>query len=199
MTSLFDIAIANLWNRLWRLKQQRLKSGFVLGFLVVDGKITRKPFYIPNLKRIEHTVIVGKTGTGKSYLLFFEALQDIKAGRTVILFDFHGYGIPFLLSAMAAEEKQSGKNLAGKVVVIAPGDPDWAVGLNVLAAEGEQEIFNQIAVFTAILRERFGIEHFGPRTEELLRNSLFALMANGLTLVELGPFLANAALRSKCL
>jgi hypothetical protein len=84
-------------------------------------------------------------------------------------------------------------------VVIAPGDPDWAVGLNVLAAEGEQEIFNQIAVFTAILRERFGIEHFGPRTEELLRNSLFALMANGLTLVELGPFLANAALRSKCL
>lgn len=43
------------------------------------------------------------------------------------------------------------------------------------------------------------MEHFGVRTEGLLRNMLFALIANQYTLLELAPFLSNDAFRAQCM
>jgi hypothetical protein len=43
------------------------------------------------------------------------------------------------------------------------------------------------------------LERFGPRTDELLRNALYALAANDLTLVDLGSFLTHRAFRMACL
>ena len=43
------------------------------------------------------------------------------------------------------------------------------------------------------------LDRFGARTEELLRNTLYTLSANGLTLAELAPFLARSAFRTTCL
>ncbi len=50
-----------------------------------------------------------------------------------------------------------------------------------------------------ILRERWALDHFGARTEELLRNSLFVLAANGLTLLELSPLLTHTGFRAACM
>jgi hypothetical protein len=50
-----------------------------------------------------------------------------------------------------------------------------------------------------VLKRHWSLDSFGARTDELLRNSLFALSANGLTLVELVPLLADSSFRAACL
>jgi len=191
--------IANLWNRLVLASKPKLKGGLKLGTLVVDGRPSKKPYFLPQTRRSEHLVTLGKTGSGKSFLLRHLCLCDIKAGRGFLYFDHHGDAIPFLLSAMAAEERQTGKDFASRLVVLEPGNLEWAVGLNPMAVQGEQQTFIQIVAVTAILKERWGLEHFGARTEELLRNSLFVLAANRLTLVEFPALLSNQAFRIQCL
>ena len=49
------------------------------------------------------------------------------------------------------------------------------------------------------MKRRWGLDHFGARTDELLRNALFVLSANGLTLLELAPLLTHPAFRAQCL
>jgi len=71
------------------------------------------------------------------------------------------------------------------------------VGLNPL--EQEEVSFVRIAEFSQILKQRWGLEHFGARTDELLRNALYVLSASGLTLLELSPLLTNAGFRASCL
>lgn len=58
--------------------------------------------------------------------------------------------------------------------------------------------FVQIAEVTQILKRRWHMDSFGPRTEELLRNALFVLASNYLTLVELPSLLTDAAFRAAC-
>jgi hypothetical protein len=81
--------------------------------------------------------------------------------------------------------------------VIAPGDPELSVGLNPL--EQGSENFVRIAEFAEVLRQRWHLQYFGARTDELLRNTLYALSANGLTLLELSPFLTHSGFRAACL
>ena len=50
-----------------------------------------------------------------------------------------------------------------------------------------------------ILRERWALDHFGARTDELLRNSLYVLAANGLTLLELSLLLTHTGFRAACM
>jgi len=71
------------------------------------------------------------------------------------------------------------------------------VGFNPL--EGAGDSFIRITEFTQVLRQRWSLDHFGARTDELLRNTLYALSANGLTLLELALFLTHAGFRASCL
>ena len=80
-----------------------------------------------------------------------------------------------------------------------PGDPVFSVGLNPLEGHPGDDRFVQIVEFANTLRERWHLESFGARTDELLRNSLYVLSENGLTLIELTPLLCNSAFRTKCL
>jgi len=190
---------ANTWNRIIRSSQPALSGGLDLGVLVKDGRPTKQHFYIPQKKRAEHLVVMGITGTGKTRLLLSLCLQDILARRGFLYFDHHGDTIRLLLSAIAEEERRSGEDLSGSVVVIAPGDLDRSVGLNILESNDGRNVFVEIASITTILKNRWGLDHFGAPTEEVLRNSLFVLAANNLTLVELAPLLTVPAFRAQCL
>jgi hypothetical protein len=50
-----------------------------------------------------------------------------------------------------------------------------------------------------VLKERWHLDSFGARTDELLRNSLWVLAENGLTLLELAPLLSHSVFRGECL
>lgn len=199
MANLMDNLTANTWNRILHSFQPTLSGGLDLGILVKDGKATKQHYYMPQKKRAEHMVVLGKTGSGKTYLLLSICLRDIAARRGFVFFDHHGDTVPRLLSAIADEETRSREDLSASVVVIAPGDPERSVGLNVLESSQDSNIFNEIAAVASILKSRWGLDHFGAPTEETLRNSLLALAENELTLIELAPLLTDSAFRAQCL
>jgi len=107
--------------------------------------------------------------------------------------------MPFLLRMVAADERRRGVDLSERLIVIEPADTEFSVGLNVLEAQEGQQNYVQLAEFAQILKARWGLDSFGARTEELLRNSLHVLADNGLTLLEMAPLLTSAAFRATCL
>lgn len=197
MRFFYEKLIARIWNWVvFRRPTERRDHDLDLGFKVTDEEITRHRVGIRQSKRAEHIAILGKTGTGKSSLHRYLSKQDIHARRGFVCLDLHGDSTPFILSEIAAEEKRSNQDLSEKLIVIEPADPLYSVGQNPL--QGVHS-FVGITEFAEIIKRRCHLESYGARTEELLRNSLYALAENDLTLIELSPLLANASFRTFCL
>jgi len=199
MIRLLEQLIAGIWNRLaGRRRGARFEGGSLdVGFRVVDDEVTRRRVTLTTQERMRHVVVLGKTGSGKSYLLRHMSEQDINKDRGFVYLDLHGDATPFLMRAINARERREHRHLSDKLVLIDPSDPIMSVGLNPL--EQESEDFVRIAEMAEILKRHWALDHFGARTDELLRNTLYALSANGLTLVEIVPFLTNGAFRAACL
>jgi energy-coupling factor transporter ATP-binding protein EcfA2 len=183
--------------RWWRRESREKVGNLDLGLRVVDDQTTRRHVVLSNTRRTMHIAILGKSGSGKSSLLRYLSTQDIESDRGFVYFDLHGDATPFLLRAINARERRLRRHLSDKLVVIAPADSELSVGLNPL--EQESPDFVRIAEFAEILKNRWHLDHFGARTDELLRNALYVLSANGLTLLELAPFLAHNGFRAGCL
>ena len=199
MRRLLETALAAGWNRLARQSKGRLTGGLHLGKLVVDGRERNLDFYIPHIKRTEHIAIVGRTGRGKSSLLHRIAVQDVRAERGWAFIDLHGQSTDFLLDAIAEIGRETGKDFSSKTVVVRPGDPQFAVGINLLEADRARSPYILAADFTQILKQRWDLNYFGARTEELLRNCILVLYHNRLTLIEITPLLTDSTFRAKCL
>jgi hypothetical protein len=195
----FEQLVTSIWNRLHGRSKTRETNGSKadLGHAVIDEQVTSRHVGLSQARRTMHIAILGKTGSGKSSLLRYLCLQDIAAGRGFLYFDLHGDATPFLLRAIAAREWELKEHLSDRLVVISPADTEGSVGLNPL--EEAEPDFVRIAEFAEILKLRWGLDRFGARTDELLRNSLYVLSANGLTLLELGPLLTHHGFRAECL
>lgn len=167
-----------------------------LGVRTIDGQSTRRRVVLDTTQRTMHIAAIGKSGSGKSSLLKYMAKQDIEADRGFVYFDLHGDATPFLLRIIAARERNQRRHLSDRLVVIAPADVELSVGLNPL--EQGADDFVRISEFAEILKHRWHLNYFGARTDELLRNSLYVLSANGLTLLELAPFLTHSGFRAAC-
>jgi hypothetical protein len=113
--------------------------------------------------------------------------------------DLHSDTTPSLLQAVAIEERKSGRDLSSRLVIVEPGDATCTIGLNILKSTAGQLGFVHVAEVAAILKQRWGLDSFGARTEELLRNALLVLCENDLTLLEIGPLLSSASFRARCL
>jgi hypothetical protein len=149
-----------------------------LGSLVSDGEVTGRHRSLSNAWRTMHIAVLGKTGSGKSSSLRHLAQQDIAADRGFLYFDIHGNAKAFLLRTINARERQLHRYLRYKLVLIDPADPIVSVGLNPL--EMDSPNFVRIAEFVEVLKRRWSLDHFGARTDELLRNALYVLAANHL-------------------
>jgi len=198
MMSFFENLVAATWNRLVRRERGAWSegAGLDLGFRVIDGRTTRSHVTLSAAARTRHQAVVGKTGTGKSFFLRHQIRQDIENDRGCFVFDFHGDITPFALRVINARERHLHRHLSKRLILIQPADPIVSVGFNPL--EQESPDFVRIAEFAAVLRQRWALDHFGARTDELLRNALYVLSANRLTLLELVPLLSNAGFRKAC-
>jgi energy-coupling factor transporter ATP-binding protein EcfA2 len=200
MKTFLERLLVRLWNRsrVRTTKQVRTLS-LDLGLRILDDGSWRGRIVLANEKRTEHVAVLGKTGTGKSSLLRYMAKQDIASSRGFVFFDLHGDATPFLLAAVAAQERATKQDLSGRLIVIEPSDPECSVGLNPLEGHASGEEFLQSAEFTQVLRRHWGLDYLGARTDELLRNSLYVLAQNRLTLLEMSLLLSDAVFRGACI
>lgn len=186
-------SLIGFWNLLLR---KAPASGLKIGFQVRDGTKIRRQIALPDHLRAEHVAILGKTGTGKSSLLRYFISQDIEARRGFLCIDLHGDLVPFVLSKIAELEPAETEDLIGRLLLIDPASPKYAVGMNLLECDDKSRPV-QISEMVSLLQKRWSLDHFGARTEELLRNSLWVLSENNLTLVEVAPLLTNRAYREQ--
>jgi uncharacterized protein DUF87 len=149
-------------------------------------------------QRPMHLGILGLSGVGKTYFLEHLIRQDIDRRTGFVLFDVHG-DLADNIIAYLAERAHTDPSILTRTILIEPFDKDFSIGFNPLQKSPHTSVFLQAQELAHILRSRWEAKSFGPRTEELLRNALFVLCANDLTLLELPFLLTNTAYRNKML
>jgi hypothetical protein len=201
MTKLFENMISRLWNRgVARGDRSRPGSGIDLGNIVADEQMTQVHFYVSLKKLAEHLVIIGgKTGSGKTTLFYRGITQLVDRRLGFLTEDFHEDLKHNTLSYLAGQDASLADEISKRLIIIDPSDPTHAVGINVLELRPGLQAYVQIAEFAQILKQRWGLDSLGPRTEELLRNCLYALARAGMTIVDIPPFLTDAGFRAACL
>jgi hypothetical protein len=193
MLHFFEQLVISIWNRWHRRRdKKREHGGTSLGHQLTEGQATKRTVTLSQVRRTTHVAVLGKTGSGKSYFLRNLAQQDIDHGYPFALFDQHGDLLPPTLSYLA----ESGVDPAD-VILINPANREWAVGLNPLETTDDQSRFLLAAEITRNIADRWDFK--GARTEELLRNGLFVLSANGLTFLEMSLLLVDGGYRAQLL
>lgn len=184
---------SNLWNK-WIGRAPPIRSGLRIGLRVSDGEVSSKQYTLPMSRRAEHVVILGKTGTGKTSLIKSMLAQDVREKRGFLVIDLHGDLTPFILGRIAEQEQRENCDFSNRTIIFNPADRFSSVGLNIL--ENPASIAPLVSEVVAIFRHRWQLDHFGARTEELLRNTLWVLTENGLSLTEVAPFLTDLGFRA---
>lgn len=184
----FEHLASLVLNRLLQAPPVPAAPGIILG---TTTSAPHEAVVFANSHRAEHAVIVGKTGSGKTYLLESLALQLATKGEGFALFDFHGDVSLSLLGRLRPLDHAS-----SRIVVLDPSHPTRSPGINILeSGDSDAERFRRVSEISSILRQRWGVDSFGARTEELLRNSLYTLAGTGHTLADLPRLLSHADLR----
>jgi len=193
----FEHFLVNLLNRLQRSSTRRPRGrDLVLGTAVILNR--RELVMLPEAARPMHLAIMGLTGVGKSYFLENLIRQDIDHGTGFVVFDVHG-DLADNIVAYLAERATDNAELLDRVVLIEPFDPTHTIGFNPLERTTRTSAFLQAQELAHILRSRWETKSFGPRTEELLRATLYTLSAQNLTLLELPQLLIDEAFRRQLL
>ena len=146
--------------------------------------------------RRTHFYIVGASGAGKSKFLEWLIRQDIVKGNGFGVIDPHGDLIEdvkgYLALALSKEE------LENRVILIDPTDENFTVAFNPLE-KTEKMLPAEIASELVFAFKKIWSESWGARMEDLLRNSLIALIEAGLTLCDLPRFLIDEDFRENVL
>jgi len=148
-------------------------------------------------ERERHVYIIGGTGNGKTTMLQYAIMQDIKAGKGIALIDPHGDLAETVLRHIP-------KNRINDVIYFNPSDISFPIGLNLLEQpEGlskdelliEQDFITEsiVSVFRKIFSDD---DSGGHRIEHFLRNAIHtAFTVEDATLFTVYKLLTNNAFR----
>lgn len=150
--------------------------------------VNGKKLSIPPKDALEHTIILGPTGSGKSVCMLNQIIADINAGRGVLVIDPKQDLADSILERIPKER-------ANDVVVLDPTAPN-PVGFNPLScAEGQDKELAADTVLS-VLSEIFS-DSWGVRTQDILSAALLTLMdVEGASMMWLPEMLTNAAFRA---
>ena len=151
--------------------------------------------------RRRHVYMIGKSGSGKSFLLANMARQDILNGDGVCIIDPHGDLVEDILQSVP-------RSRADDVIFFDPADAARPMGLNLMEYDPkypEQKTFvinEMINIFDKLYDLR---QTGGPMFEQYMRNAMLLVMEDvesGSTLMEISKVLADPQFRayklSKC-
>ena len=112
-----------------------------------------QPTVLAERERLQHTYIIGQTGTGKTTLLKAMIVSDMRAGKGLAVLDPHGDLHHELLALVPPDRRND-------VVVVDPTDSVCPVGLNLLECASEEErhfvVREMRAILQTLLRGQFG-------------------------------------------
>lgn len=175
------------------------KEGIILGYNEYRGKKT--DIRIMRADRRRHQYIIGKSGSGKSWLLANMARQDIANGEGVCIIDPHGDLVDDVMAGIPKERFDD-------VIIFDPSDVDYPLGLNLLEYDQnypEQKTF-VINEMIKIFDKLYDLKATGgPIFEQYMRNAMLLIMdhpESGSTLMEISKVVADEDFRafklSKC-
>jgi hypothetical protein len=153
---------------------------------------------IPQDRRDAHFYVVGATRSGKTKFLESLIKQDIENGFGFGVIDPHGDFTEDLKGYLYALNKDAPELLRERVVLIDPTDKTNVATFNPLEVTGKENAEGVVLELTDAFKKIWH-EAWGARMEDLLKNTLIALVENNLTLGELPLFLTNAVVRRKIL
>lgn len=132
-------------------------------------KFTWPPFCVEDSERLLHTLILGKTGMGKSTLMHNSILQDIRAGRGCIVIDPKGDLALDLLRTIPPKRRPD-------VIYFNPADLDYPIPYNpvdyVEPRKRSQTANRILAAFHHLFRDSWG-----PQLAQILKNALLVVLS----------------------
>ncbi len=147
-------------------------------------------FGIKRKDRRQHVYILGKSGTGKSALMYNMIIQNIHNGEGVCMVDPHGENVEAILSAIPPHRLKD-------VIYFNPADTDYHIGFNVLELVDPQYkhlvASGLMGIFTKIWANAWS-----ARMEYILNNCILALLDTpGTTLLGIPRMLVDKDYRQK--
>lgn len=167
------------------------KDGILLGKATFRGE--EKIIRMKRKDRNRHMYIIGQTGTGKTEIMKFMALQDIENGEGLAIIDPHGEFIEDMLPHIPKER-------ADDVIIFDPSDVERPMGLNMLEYKTDDQKDFAVQEMVAIFYKLFGQEMIGPMFEHYMRNAMLALMEDkeaGATIVDVPRMFTDQVFRRK--
>ncbi len=159
-----------------------------LGFTTFRDK--NQLFGIKRKDRRQHIYILGKSGTGKSSLMFNMIHQNILNGEGVCMVDPHGENVEHVLASIPPDRVKD-------VVYFNPADTDFHIGFNVLELVDSKYKHlvssGLMGIFTKIWANAWS-----ARMEYILNNAILALLDTpGSTLLGIPRMLVDKEYRQK--
>lgn len=138
--------------------------------------------------RARHVWVVGKTGEGKSTMLFNIAMSDIMAGEGIAVIDPHGDLALDILDAMPNWR-------INEVCYLDATDMDRPVGFNPAAGVAPERLALATSGIVSAFKHRWS-DSWGPRLEHFLYHGVAALFSNrSAVLIDLPRVYTNDAYR----
>lgn len=142
--------------------------------------------------RLQHTHLVGASGTGKSTLLERMITEDMAQSRGLALLDPHGDLVDAVIGRIPEERLSD-------VVLFDPGSGETTIGWNVLSANTEASRRVLSSDLVALIRRQS--TSWGDQMQALLGNAIDTILAypGGGTLLDLRFLLVDEAFRRRML
>jgi hypothetical protein len=161
------------------------------GRIVASGTFpgAERPLALSVTDSLRHLHVIAPTGAGKSTLMLGLAVQDMAAGRGIVVVDPKGDLVADVLDRVPP-------NRVSDVCLLDPTDEDRPVGLNLLsgATAAPELVADQVV---GIFHQLYA-SSWGPRTADILRSALLTLAGEpGMTLTEVPLLLTDPAFRRK--
>ena len=145
-------------------------EGLLLGRNIYRGQETK--VFMQRDDRRRHTYVIGRTGSGKTEIMKYMSVQDIKNGEGLCIIDPHGDFIEDILPHIPKERAED-------VILFEPFDMDRPLGLNMLEVDSEEQkdfaVQEMISIFYKLVTDPAML---GPMFEHNMRNAMLTLMAD---------------------
>jgi hypothetical protein len=165
------------------------KDGIQIGKSHARGQTV--PVKLPHSTRDRHVYVVGKSGTGKSTLLYNCICQDLESGSGVAVIDPHGDLVEDVLKFIPESRIED-------TIYFNAGDKEYPISLNILNAENEEEI-GLLADDLLVTFKRIS-ETWGERMDTILRYTFHTMLrVPDTTLLDLASLFQNPSYRERIL